>query len=141
MQTRAEFRRKTIGIAVVEYQGSYLIGTRPPGASLAGFAEFPGGKCEPGEEPSAAAVRECLEETGVTVEVRQLLTRRRYDYNYGSVDLHFFLCQPTESPEAHTDLHGFRWEKVTALRTLKFPDANVPVVEMLEQRAKENASN
>ncbi len=137
----AEFRRKTIGIAVVEYQGSYLIGIRPPGASLAGFAEFPGGKCEPGEEPSVAAARECLEETGLPIEVRQLLTRRRYDYAYGTVDLHFFLCQPTESPESHTDLHGFRWEKVTALRALNFPDANVPVVEMLELRAKENATS
>ena len=130
-----EFRRKTIGIAVVEHQGRYLIGIRPPGASLAGFAEFPGGKCEPGEEPSAAATRECLEETGLPVEVRELLSRRRYDYFHGSVDLHFFLCRPTEAPETHTDLHGFRWENVSVLRTLKFPDANVPIVELLEQRA------
>ena len=62
----AEFRRKTIGIAVVEHQGSYLIGIRPAGASLAGFAEFPGGKCEAGEEPAAAAVRECLDGTDLT---------------------------------------------------------------------------
>lgn len=131
----AEFRRKTIGIAVVEHQGSYLVGVRPPGASLAGFAEFPGGKCEQGEAPAAAAVRECHEETGLRVEVLELLTRRLYEYAYGSVDLHFYLCHPLDAPEASHDLRGFRWEAVSSLRSLKFPDANVPVVEMLEQRA------
>ena len=134
----AELRRKTIGIAVVEYQGCYLVGTRPPGASLAGFAEFPGGKCEACEDPAVAAVRECLEETGLRVEVRELLTRRLYEYAYGSVDLHFFLCHPLEVPQASHDLHGFRWEDVSALRSLKFPDANVPVLELLEQRARAN---
>ncbi len=134
----AEFRRKTIGIAVVENQGSYLIGIRPPGASLAGFAEFPGGKCEAGEDPAVAAVRECLEETGLRVEVLELLTRRLYEYAYGSVDLHFYLCRPLELPEASHDLCGFRWEEVASLRSLKFPDANVPVVEMLEQRVRAN---
>lgn len=132
----AGFRRKTIGIAVVEHEGCYLVGIRPPGASLAGFAEFPGGKCEPGEEPAAAAVRECLEETGLRVETLELLTRRRYDYAYGSVDLHFFLCHPLEVAESTGDLQGFRWERVSALRALKFPDANVPVLELLEERAR-----
>ena len=131
----AEFRRKTIGIAVVEHQGSYLIGIRPPGASLAGFAEFPGGKCEVGEEPATAAVRECFEETGLHVEILELLTRRLYEYAYGSVDLHFYLCRPLDPPDASHDLRGFRWEEVSALRSLKFPDANVPVLELLEQRA------
>ena len=118
----AEFRRKTIGIAVVEHQGCYLVGIRPPGASLAGFAEFPGGKCEAGEEPATAAVRECLEETGLRVEVLELLTRRLYEYAYGSVDLHFYLCHPLEVPEASHDLHGFRWEASWPRGSSRGPD-------------------
>lgn len=130
----AEFRRKTIGIAVVEYQGRYLIGTRPPGASLAGFAEFPGGKCEPGEEPSVAAKRECLEETGVQVEVQQLLIRRLYEYSHGSVDLHFYLCRPLTEHSLELELQGFRWQSLSEMRRLRFPDANLTVLDMLEQR-------
>ncbi len=130
----AEFRRKTIGIAVVEHQGRYLIGIRPPGASLAGFAEFPGGKCETGEEPAAAAERECLEETGLHVEVLQLLARRLYEYTQGAVDLHFYLCRPLTELANSTDLQGFRWHSLAEMRRLKFPDANLTVLDLLEQR-------
>ena len=136
----AEFRRKTIGIAVVEHQGCYLVGIRPVGVSLAGFAEFPGGKCEPGEDPSIAAVRECHEETGLHVEMVKLLTRRLYEYAYGAVDLHFYLCRPTDPLEPHSDLRGFHWENVAALRALKFPAANVPVLDLLEQRARDHGT-
>ena len=38
---------KQIWIAIVEFDGLYLVGTRQAGQALAGFAEFPGGKCEP----------------------------------------------------------------------------------------------
>ena len=57
---------KHIGIAVVEQAGHFLIGTRGPDVPLAGFAEFPGGKCYEEEAAEDCAVRECLEETGLT---------------------------------------------------------------------------
>ena len=36
---------------------------------MAGYWEFPGGKCEPGESPAAATARECREEIGLEVVV------------------------------------------------------------------------
>ena len=50
---------KRIGIAVVEHEGRYLVGTRGPDGPLAGYAEFPGGKCLPDELPEMCAIREC----------------------------------------------------------------------------------
>ncbi len=123
--------RKQIGIAIVECNQKYLVGTRSAGQALAGAAEFPGGKCEPDESPADCAVRECLEETGLSVEPISLLERVPFDYPHASVDLHFWLCRVTSTDcEA---LNGFRWVTKKELRELapKFPAANVSVVARL----------
>src|SRR4051812_46830278 len=67
--TVANEKSTLVAIAVVEHDGKSLVGERPAGVALAGFAEFPGGKVEPGESPEAAAVRECIEESGLQVEI------------------------------------------------------------------------
>ena len=74
---------KSIAVAVVQSDGRFLVGRRPSGVPLAGFAEFPGGKVEPGEEFGDTAVRECLEETGIEVCVCRQLCEMEYDYDHG----------------------------------------------------------
>jgi len=120
-----------IGIAIVESHERYLVGTRAVGQTLAGAAEFPGGKCETGETPAACAARECLEETGLTVEPLRLLERVRFDYSHASVDLHFWLCRIVK-PRAEP-LGGFRWVTRDELRDIapQFPAANASVVKLL----------
>ena len=132
---------KQIGIAIVELDGRYLVGTRQAGQDLAGFAEFPGGKCETGERPEDCAVRECVEETGLTVAPVRLLDRTRHEYPHAVVDLHFWLCRvelcraecgSDESSPAMPPLeNGFHWKSVDELRELSFPKANVGLVKML----------
>ena len=51
-----------VGIAVVEHDRKYLVGVRGPTGPLAGYDEFPGGKCIGYETAAACAVRECMEE-------------------------------------------------------------------------------
>ncbi len=120
-----------VAIAVVEREGWYLVGTRPDGAELAGRAEFPGGKCLPGEESSACAVRECREETGLAV----LPVRRLYDclheYPHGTLELNFWLCRLDSSNRTPPIVPGWEWMPAQTLRSLCFPAANAPVVEML----------
>src|SRR5579872_1324767 len=85
---------KSIGIAVVERDGAYLVGTRSDQGPLAGYAEFPGGKCLAAETPECCARRECLEETGLEVHSVRLLLNSIHEYPHGVVDLHFWLCRP-----------------------------------------------
>lgn len=47
-----------VGVAVVEQSGRFLVGVRESTAVLAGMAEFPGGKCLPGEAAMSCAVRD-----------------------------------------------------------------------------------
>lgn len=124
-----------IGIAIVEDAGRILVGVRQEDQVLAGHAEFPGGKCEPGESPRDCAIRECLEETGISVEAVRLFDRIEFQYPHATVDLHFWLCQlaPTVSPRAQPQ-NGFRWHAAVALGELNFPEANAAVVKELIRR-------
>lgn len=120
-----------IGIAVVEQGGWFLVGIRPPGRPLAGYAEFPGGKCEPGESAETCAVRECREETGMSVTVERLLQRCDFTYPHGAVVLHFYLCHPSQ-PCGLDEIHqGYRWVSRVGLAEQRFPDANADLVARL----------
>lgn len=120
-----------IGIAVVEHDGRYLVGTRSDDGPLAGFAEFPGGKCRPAESPQECACRECREETGLNVLPLRLLLNRPYTYPHGTVDLHFWLCRPLD-PHSVSDTHrGYRWIPAHELTSLNFPPANAPLLDQL----------
>lgn len=117
-----------ISIAVVEHEGRYLVGARGADAVLPGRAEFPGGKCEPGEATADCAVRECLEETGLRVVPVRLLLNRPYQYLHGAVDLHFWLCRPDPKGGVADEHLGFRWVPASELPALHFPEANEPVI-------------
>lgn len=127
--------RKTIGIAIVEHNGRYLVGTRGPDGPLPEFAEFPGGKSHADETPAGTAIRECFEETGLRVDIIEPLLEREFDYPHGRVDLRFFLCRPAPGSDT-TQLRGsFRWVDADALVRLQFPEANGPIVNRLVEHA------
>jgi len=119
-----------IAIAIVEQDGCFLVGRRLPDVALAGLWEFPGGKIEPGETPEAAAVRECLEETGLRVEPLSRYPTERYDYDHDRVELHFIACRPTEN--AILPPGGrFQWIARSDLPKLEFPAGNRNLLQML----------
>ena len=122
-----------IAIAVVEHEGRFLVGVRPEGIPLAGFWEFPGGKVEPHEPPAQAAVRECLEETGLKVAVVSVYPAHVHRYDHGQVHLVFFRCRLTQGdfpPRA-----PFRWVDRTELRALQFPSGNAELLALLQEDA------
>ena len=116
------------GIGLIERQGRFLVRQRPAGTVYAGYWEFPGGKCEPGETPDQAVVRECLEETGLAVAVKR---RRRvvlHRYPHGLVELSFFDCALVDPAAQPGDETGFAWVEAERLLNLRFPEANEQVV-------------
>jgi 8-oxo-dGTP diphosphatase len=125
---------KTIGIAVVVERDHVLVGIRLPDQPLAGLAEFPGGKCEPGETPASCAVRETLEEAGLRVRIAEPLANYPWDFPHGRVDLHFFLCRPSETIDIKQACDRFRWVPIEELAALKFPAANAAVIDRLLDR-------
>ena len=124
-----------IGIAVVEHQGKFLVGRRGADSPRPGQAEFPGGKCDPGESSGVCARRECLEETGLEVITVDLLMRRVFTYPHGTLDLHFWLCRPVTNAQITEDHQGYRWVPREELSSLNFPEGNKPLIEVLTKRA------
>ncbi len=122
--------RKAIGIAVVEHAGRFVVGQRPVGAPLAGLWEFPGGKARAGEAPDQAAIRECAEETGLSVEIAGSLSVVRHVYPHGSVELHFFRCRPL-APELILK-RPFCWMSLAEMSDLDFPEPNRAIIERLK---------
>lgn len=119
----------SIAIAVVEQDGRFLIGQRPAGVALAGLWEFPGGKIEPGETPEIAAVRECLEETGLAVEVVGTYPLHDHHYDHGAVRLQFFRCRPFDRLSEPNP--PFRWVEREDLTAYEFPRGNDQLLTLL----------
>ena len=69
--------------AVIERRGRFLVTKRQDGAHLAGYWEFPGGKCHPGEGLARCMARELREELDVDVEVGDELLSTTHDYQIG----------------------------------------------------------
>ena len=122
----------SIAIAVVEHRGMFLVGRRPEGVALAGLWEFPGGKVQPGETPQAAAIRECLEETGLEVAITGKFPTHVQQYDHAEVHLHFFVCDPGEL--TITPREPFRWVMREELAKLKFPAGNRGLLDRLLSR-------
>jgi len=120
-----------VGIAVVFFRDAFLVGTRPLHAPLGGYSEFPGGKCEPGEEAAGTAVRECQEETGLRVEPVRVIDIAQHAYPDGSVELHFWLCTPVDAQPRIDPASNFRWVARLELEELEFPPANKPLIRNL----------
>ena len=121
--------RLEIAVAVVEHEGRFLIGQRDEHATLAGYWEFPGGKIESGESPETAAIRECLEETGLAVRITGAYPVVVHDYDHGRVRLHFMACQ-TEQGQSQPRSR-FRWVPAAELGGYAFPPANKTLLDLL----------
>jgi mutator protein MutT len=120
-----------VGIGLIRRDRSYLVRLRPEGTVYAGYWEFPGGKCEPGETPAETTVRECLEETGLDVRVKRLRRTVEHRYRHGFVRLFFYDCEPSEPSAEPLEGMGCRWVPAGELPTLRFPEANEAILDEL----------
>lgn len=122
---------KEIVVAVIQQDGDYLIGRRPPEGLLGGLWEFPGGKVEAKETHQQALIRECKEELGVTVKPGGMVACVKHAYTHFKVTLNVYRCTITKGkpkPKTHTEL---RWVPREEFADLAFPKANHKFLDLL----------
>lgn len=118
----------TVAIGLIRRGDCFLVGERPPGHPLAGYAEFPGGKCLPGESPEQCVVRESFEEAGLHVNVLGIRRVVTHTYAHGRLRLTFFDCTASDETEPR---RPFQWVPRAQLAELVFPEANREVLREL----------
>ena len=116
-------------------QGRYLITQRRKGSHLAGLWEFPGGKLEAGETPSAGLRRELTEELAATFAVGDLVESVRWEYPDRVVVLHFFDCRLASGEIVPLEEQAMRWVAPDELATYDFPPADQELIRRLMRRA------
>lgn len=125
--------RVSVGLALVESEGRWLVSRRSDGRVFAGLWEFPGGKARPGELPAAAAVRETREETGLEVEAVGELGVIQTAHDGKRVDLHLIKCRPLAGQAAPVSpaVTEVRWVSPEELQALPMPPANARIIEQI----------
>jgi len=111
----------------------FLVTRRRESTVYGGWWEFPGGKIEPCETPSAAVVRELYEEVGIDARVLARLPLRTHAYEHATVRLHPLVCLPTPgSPEPRAvEVAEWRWLTLDGLDRDTFLPANGPLLDDL----------
>lgn len=125
-----------VGVGAVIVQDGRVLLIRRGQAPLLGEWSLPGGVLECGETLREAVIREAHEETGLTVETREMLgvyervTRSddgRVRYHYVLID---FLCQPCGGElKAASDAADARWFACEELDALNLPRDTREVIE------------
>src|SRR5262245_5997416 len=123
--------------AVIERDGRFLVTRRPANTHLAGYWEFPGGKCELGEAHDVCLDRELREELGVGARVGREMLTTEHTYPERTVRLHFRLCEIDGDPRPLVG-QEMRWVSSGELRSLQFPEADVELIALLTEPRDES---
>jgi ADP-ribose pyrophosphatase YjhB (NUDIX family) len=130
--------------AIVERDGRILLTRRGIEPRL-GMWDTPGGFVEAGEEPAAALRRELLEETGLTVEVGELLGIYPDRYGDGAPTLNVFYTARVVSGgegEPRDDVTEIGWFAPDAVPAeLAFANGERALAEWRLWRAAQSATN
>jgi 8-oxo-dGTP diphosphatase len=119
--------------ALVDVDGRVLLARRPPGRSMAGLWEFPGGKVEEGERPEEALIREMSEELGITIAEPCLapLTFASHTYETFHLLMPLYACRRWQGVVTALEGQELAWVRPNRLGEYPMPPADVPLTAML----------
>lgn len=130
-------RLKTVlvaAVALVDADNRVLLARRPPGKSMAGLWEFPGGKVDPGETPERALIRELDEELGIDVTGSCLAPLAFASHGYQDFHLlmPLYVCRQWKGTPTPREGQELAWVAPARLRDYPMPPADIPLIPILQ---------
>jgi len=120
---------KRVAAALIVRQRKILICQRTRHQPMPLKWEFPGGKIEPGEHPTAALRRELDEELGIQARIGDEVARIQHRYpRGGSVELRFFAVYEFEGEPENRIFRDIQWVVRTRLPEFDFLEADLELV-------------
>ncbi|EMR13638.1 hypothetical protein MPL1_03850 [Methylophaga lonarensis MPL] len=95
--------------------------------------EFPGGKCEPGEQVIDTLKREILEEVGLSVMSAEPLIKVPFDYGDRQVLLDVWRVSEFVGDAQGREGQAMHWCDINALEDYDFPAANQPIIAVVSR--------
>lgn len=125
-----------VAVALFHADGKVLLAQRPPGKSMAGLWEFPGGKIEPNETPETALARELREELGIICrpEAFEPLTFASHSYEDFHLLMPLYGLNTWRGAPLPVEGQVLEWAEISALHTYPAPAADVPLFDYLIKR-------
>ncbi len=120
-------------VALIDVDGRVLLAQRPPGKSMAGLWEFPGGKVEPFETPEAALIRELHEELAIDTWHSCLapLTFASHSYDDFHLLMPLFACRKWDGIPRANEGQTLAWVRARDLKSYPMPPADIPLIPIL----------
>jgi 8-oxo-dGTP diphosphatase len=120
-------------VALIDRDDRVLLAQRPPGKSLAGLWEFPGGKVDPGETPEAALIRELKEELAVDTAESCLspFTFASHTYEDFHLLMPLYVCRVWQGNPTPMEGQKLAWVRPLQMKDYPMPPADKPLVAML----------
>lgn len=122
-----------VAAALVDADNHVMIAQRPPGKSMAGLWEFPGGKLNPGETPEAALRRELQEELAIEVCETCLapFTFASHAYETFHLMMPLYICRNWEGEITPREGQEIAWVRANRLQNYPMPPADLPLLPFL----------
>lgn len=123
-----------VAAALIDGDGLILLQQRPPGGTLAGLWEFPGGKIDPGETPETALVRELEEELGISTHASCLAPAAFASEPLGDKHLVMLLyvCRKWSGIPQARYATGLQWLRPAQMYSVAMPKADLPLIGLLD---------
>lgn len=120
--------------ALIEPGGRVLLAQRPPGKSMAGLWEFPGGKVDEGELPEFALMRELEEELGIETRPTCYSPVGFASHSYENFHLlmPLFACRMWKGRVTAREGQVFKWLFPREMFSIEMPPADIPLIHQLE---------